>query len=367
MRRTPLHLLLLLSGLLAVPGCREDPTANAAPQGPSPALAAAPTGTPELAPPGAPLTEATSEPNAPAAGPFDTAKLPAVVARVDGEEIGKAEVVERANAMRAQMVSAGAPAPPQSEELYRAMVDQLIGARLLLAEAKRRGLTATDAELTESVAKLKARDPDGFARQLAAQHMTEKAFASELAPDLAIRKLVATDVAPGVKIGEEVARRFYQQNLDRMRRPPQVRVRHILVAVQQEAATEQRQEARKKAESLLGRLQAGADFAALARESSDDRGSREQGGMLPWLSPGESVPPFDRAAFALQPGQTSGVVESPFGFHLLRVEEKREASTVSFEEARPQIEELLSRQQARELLDRKVAALRKAARVEVLF
>lgn len=290
-----------------------------------------------------------------------------MVARVDGKEIAKAEVIQRADAIRTQMARVGAPAPPQSKEFYRAMVDQLIGARLLLAEAERRGLTATDAELAQSVAQLKAQDPEGFARQLAAQHMTEKVFAAELAPDLAIRKLVAADVRPGVKVEEEAARRFYERNLERMKRPPQVRVRHILVGVQPGAATDQRQAAKAKAESLRGRIEAGADFAAVARESSDDPGSRDQGGLLPWLSPGESVPPFERAAFALQPGQTSGVVESPFGFHVLRLEEKRQAATVSFEEARPQIEELLSRQQARELLDRKVAALRKAAKVEVLF
>jgi peptidyl-prolyl cis-trans isomerase C len=312
---------------------------------------------------GAPGAAAAGSP-APA---FDVAKIPAVVARVDGSVISRDEVLQRAQAMRGQMARMGAPPPPASEEFYRTMVDQLIGARLLLAEAKKRGLMPAPAEVQAGLDQLKQRNPEELARQMAAQGITEKALLADMTQSLAIQKLIEAEIKPAVKVSDAEARRFYEQNPERMKRPPQLRVRHVLVAVPQGAAAAQKQAARQKAEGLLARIKAGGDFAAIARESSDDPGSRGEGGLLPWFSRGEMVPPFEQAALKLKPGETSGVVESPFGFHVLRLEDQRPASAIPFEEAKPQIEQFLSRQQARELLDRRVAALRKAAKVEVLF
>jgi parvulin-like peptidyl-prolyl isomerase len=162
-------------------------------------------------------------------------------------------------------------------------------------------------------------------------------------------------------------RSFYQENLDQMRRPPQVRVRHVLIATPQGATQEQRQAARAEAEQVLQQVKAGADLGALAAQHSDDPGSRADGGLLPWLARGETVPAFDQAAFTLQKGQTSEVVETEYGFHVLRVEDQRPAATVPFEEARRQIENVLNRRKSRDIVRDRVAALRQQARVEVLF
>src|SRR6185503_16069143 len=239
--------------------------------------------------------EAGAQPPAAAAAsspapPFDISKLPPVVARVDGEAIPRSELLQRADAMRAQVARAGGPPPPQSEEFYRAMVEQLIGSRLLLAEAKKRGFMPTDAEVAASLAKLESRDPEEFARQLAAQGVSRAELRSDLAKNLAIQKLVTTEVTPTVTVDEATVRRFYQQHPERMQRPAQVRVRHILVGVGKDATPEQRQAARKKAESLLARLKGGEDFAALARAASDDHGSQPEGGLLPWIGPSETAP-----------------------------------------------------------------------------
>ena len=362
MTRQALAAFSLFAALAVIAGCRKDAGAAAAAATPSPA---------DEPPTAAAHQPVGALPGAAAAGSpgpaFDVAKIPPVVARVDGAVISRDEVLQRANAMRGQMARMGAPPPPASEEFYHAMVEQLIGSKLLFAEAKKRGLVATDAELNAGLDRLKSRNPEELARQMAAQGVTEKALLADMAQNLAIQKLVTAEVTPAVKVSDEEARRFYQSNPERMKRPPQIRVRHILVGVAREAAAPQRQEARQKAEGLLARVKAGEDFATLARESSDDSGSRGEGGLLPWLGHNDTVPALEKAAFALKPGEVSGVVESPFGFHVLRLEDQRPAGTVSFEEAKPQIEQFLSRQQARELLDRRVAALRKVAKVEVLF
>ncbi len=373
MARLPIAALApvaVLTAALFAAGCRSETAANAAAATPTPG-AGDQLAVPSHQVPGAPAPAGLASTSPAATGspapPFDVSKLPAVVARVDGNEIPKTELLQRAAAMRAQMERMGGPPPPQSEEFYRAMVDQLIGSRLLFAEATKRGLVPSDTEVAANLARLKERDPQAFARELAAQGVTEQELRSDMAKNLAIQKLITTEVTPTVTVNEADARRFYEQNPQRMKRPAQVRVRHIFVASGQDAGADARQAARKKAEALLARVQGGEDFAAVAREASDDRGSREEGGLLPWLGPGDTAPTFEQAAFALQPGKTSGVVETPFGYHLLRVEDKRAGGAVPFDEARPQIEQWLSRQQARELLDAKVAALRKAAKVELLF
>ena len=362
--RMPLVAASLLAAFALLAGCREETAAAAADPTPTPAEE------PAMAAGHAPAGGTAAPGAAPAGSPgpaFDVAKLPAVVARVDGNAITREDVLQRAQAMREQMAQMGAPPPPASEEFYRAMVDQLIGSRLLLAEAKKRGLMPAPGEVEAGLDRLKSRNPQELARQMAARGITEKALLADMTQSLAIQKLIDAEVKPEVKVSDAEARRFYEQNPERMKRPAQLRVRHILVSVPQGAAAPQRQAARQKAESLLASIKAGGDFAAIARESSDDNGSRNEGGLLPWFSRGEMVPPFEKAALALKTGETSGVVETSFGFHVLRLEDQRPAAAIPFEEAKPQIEQYLARQQARELLDRRVEALRKAAKVEVLF
>jgi peptidyl-prolyl cis-trans isomerase D len=123
----------------------------------------------------------------------------------------------------------------------------------------------------------------------------------------------------------------------------QVKVRHILIKVdgsdpKVDAA------AKAKAQGILDQLHHGGDFAKLAKENSDDPGSKEQGGELGWIKHGVTVPEFDQAAFALQPGQTSGLVHSKFGYHIIQTEEKQTAHTRPLDEVKSTIQALITRQ-----------------------
>jgi hypothetical protein len=105
----------------------------------------------------------------------------------------------------------------------------------------------------------------------------------------------------------------------------EVRVRHILLRFEEQQTDVQRTELRQRAEQLRQRAVGGDDFAALARQHSQDPGSAERGGDLGFFGRGRMVPPFEEAAFALRPGEISPVVESPFGYHIIRLEERRAA------------------------------------------
>jgi peptidyl-prolyl cis-trans isomerase D len=163
------------------------------------------------------------------------------------------------------------------------------------------------------------------------------------------RKLqyVALDpnAVPGgnVQPSDTELRAYYQAHLDQYQLKDQVKVRHILIKVPQGADAATDAAAKKKAEDIRKQILAGGDFAKLAQENSDDPGSKAQGGELGFIQPGKTVPEFDKVAFSLQPGQTSEVIKTEFGYHILQVEEKQSAHTVPFEQVKAQIMPLVAR------------------------
>ena len=137
---------------------------------------------------------------------------------------------------------------------------------------------------------------------------------------------------------------YYDSNIAQYQTPEQVRASHILLNI----AGKDEAEVRKQAESVLAQVKSGGDFAELARKFSEDEGSKVNGGDLDYFSRGRMVPEFEAAAFALEPGQVSDLVRSQFGFHIIKVVDKKAAVTRSLDEVRPQIEEQLKRQRADE-------------------
>jgi peptidyl-prolyl cis-trans isomerase D len=138
--------------------------------------------------------------------------------------------------------------------------------------------------------------------------------------------------------------RYYTDNMPQYTTPEQIRASHILLNTggKDEAAV------RKEAEAILAQIKGGADFAALARKVSEDTGTKENGGDLDFFSRGRMVPEFEEAAFALQPGEVSDLVRTQYGFHIIKLVERRPGSTRSLDEVRAQITEQLSAQMADE-------------------
>jgi peptidyl-prolyl cis-trans isomerase D len=147
--------------------------------------------------------------------------------------------------------------------------------------------------------------------------------------------------------------RYYNDNIQQFQTPEQVHASHILLK------TEGKNDAdvKKKAEALLAQVKGGADFGALAKKESEDEGSKANNGDLGFFGRGRMVPEFETAAFALQPGQTSDLVKSQFGYHIIRVIEKKAAQTRPLDEVRPQIQDQLAQQQADAQLTEKARQL----------
>ncbi len=156
-----------------------------------------------------------------------------------------------------------------------------------------------------------------------------------------------TDSLPGGKpqVTDADLQAYYNAHQAQFQVKEQVKVRHILIAAPAGDAKADAA-AKAKAEDLLKQIKAGANFAELAGKNSDDPGSKTQGGELGWLDRGKTVPEFDKTAFALAPGQTSDVIKTQFGYHILQVEDKKTAHTRSLAEVKPEILPVLEQQRA---------------------
>jgi peptidyl-prolyl cis-trans isomerase D len=141
---------------------------------------------------------------------------------------------------------------------------------------------------------------------------------------------------------------YYTRHLETFQSPEQVRARHILFKVASSASAEQEAQARTRAEEVLAALRNGEDFATLAKQHSEDTATAEQGGDLGYFPRGQMVAPFEEAAFSLPVGQLSDLLRTPFGWHILRVEDKREAETKPLAEVEPEIVDKIREEKARD-------------------
>ncbi|GAA4405499.1 SurA N-terminal domain-containing protein [Quisquiliibacterium transsilvanicum] len=173
-----------------------------------------------------------------------------------------------------------------------------------------------------------------------------QAFETPESAKVAFLVLSARDVEAQVKLGADDVRTYYEQNKARYGVPEQRRASHILVQTAPGADDAARKAARSRAEDLLRQARSGADFAALAREHSQDPGSAREGGDLGYFGREMMVKPFADAAFVLAEGGLSDVVESEFGFHVIKLTGIRPGAVKPFEEVRAEIESDLRRQQA---------------------
>jgi peptidyl-prolyl cis-trans isomerase D len=169
------------------------------------------------------------------------------------------------------------------------------------------------------------------------------------------------DYMQSAQIPEAQLQKDYQEGIDSFRTPERVRVRHILIKTQGKPK-EEAPKLRGKAEDLIKQIKGGGDFAELAKKNSEDTASAQKGGELGWVTHGQMVANFEKASFSLKPGEMSGIVDTEYGYHIVQAEERQEAHTQTFEEARPQLLLDAKKQASAEILRKNI----EAARSEVL-
>ncbi|MDR7554546.1 MAG: peptidylprolyl isomerase [Armatimonadota bacterium] len=287
----------------------------------------------------------------------------AVAVRVNGEAIYWSQV--DAEVRRAAAQFGVDPSTPefekQREQITKIIVDQMVAQRLIMQEARKRHLTATDQEVEAQLAEIVKRFPGKaeFEQALARNHLTLTGLRDLLRVQLTQRR-VAEAVAQ-VTVSDDEVRRQFDSNRRLYDRPAQIRVSHILVRV---ADKTQEAVAQAKVKVVQARLADGAAFDALARQYSEDPGSAPQGGDLGYVSRGTLVKEFEDAAWALKPGQVSGPVRTQYGLHIIKVTDVRPAEAADFAKVKEQIRQELLASKREKAFEAWLARVRKEAAIE---
>jgi peptidyl-prolyl cis-trans isomerase C len=341
--------VLTLIVVLVICGCSRSSTEAA---GPAPAGAAA-------------GSQATTAP-APAPKPVP-AQIPDVVARVNGEAVTKTDFDRAVQNLEAR---AGGPIPAeQRDQVLRGVLDQIIGYTVLVQEGRARNVSVPDSDVDARITQIRGQFPseEEFTKMLAERKLTLDQVKSDVRRDMTITKLIDGEIASKTAVTPAQVDDFYAKNPDQFKEGESVRASHILIGVPKGADAAAKAQARTKAEQVLKDVKAGQDFAALAKEHSADPGSAANGGDLGFFQQGQMVGPFNDAAFTLAPGTTSDLVETDFGFHIIKVVEKKQGRTIPLEEVKPQVEQYLERLNRQQQTDAFVNGLKAKGKIEILI
>src|SRR6266852_1534715 len=336
-----------------------------------------------------------------------------VLATIGDQQVTVPEVQREAKAMiRQQLPQGGAQAAMLLPIFAGQAAEQLINQKALVAEAHRLGLRVNDDELREEFQHGQYATvffPEGkfigqeeYENLLQRNDLTVAQFEQSEKDRILIRKLHAlvsssafvgdpevrdefnrrntkvkfeyavitqADILKALHPADEELQAYYDQHREEYRVPEQVKVSHILIKTPLPApgAKEDQKaiaDARTKAEGVLKELKAGGDFGKLAEKYSDDPGSAKSGGDLGWIGRGRTVPEFEKAAFSLGKGQTSDLVKSSYGFHIIHVEDKQDAHLKTLAEVKREIEERVKQQKVARATEAAANALLSQARAD---
>lgn len=289
------------------------------------------------------------------------------VAKVNGEAIDK-ENLDKIVSIRVEQYEAQGYALTDEEmqDIRQELLDGLIDQTLLRQRADELKI-----ELDEGQAEAQYQSfLDQFAtEEEAVDFLEEKGYSvkmlkKDISVDLLVQKLLEEELFSKTEPDPADVQAFYDDNPSYFNVPESIHARHILIKVsEEEGQGHSREDALERIINVKDQLAGGADFAELAKVLSEGPSSTE-GGDLGWFSKGQMVPPFEEAAFALQEGEISPVVETNFGFHVIKMEGKKEASVTPLEEVEDSIIEFLRQDKFPVIYDEYMADLKSSAEIE---
>jgi peptidyl-prolyl cis-trans isomerase C len=253
----------------------------------------------------------------------------------------------------------------QLTTLKKDVLEGLIEREILFQESQKTGIKIQDQAVDEQLAAIKKRFPSEaeYNNALSKMNLSEAEVKTQVARGLAIRELIDQQITSKIEITDEESKAFYDGNLQLFKQPEQVKASHILIKVDAAATDAQKAEARKKIDAVQQKLKDGGDFAELAKEYSEGP-SNSRGGDLGYFKRGQMVKPFDDAVFAMQPDEVSDIVETRFGYHIIKVYDKKPEQTLAYADVKDQLNQQLKQEKVEKEATKYIDQLKKDAKIE---
>jgi peptidyl-prolyl cis-trans isomerase SurA len=255
----------------------------------------------------------------------------------------------------------------QLQEFRRKILEQLIDEKLIDQEVKKLGIKVTSKEMDGVIEEVKRRN--GFTQEdmekaLAREGLTVDAFKKQVEKGLQRRKLIQSAVKTVSKPGEKELREFYQNNKDKYRTPVSFRPGHILFVIPKGATPGEIREIKKKCQGVLDKIRRGEDFRELAIVYSEDVSAKE-GGDLGYFKKGELLPGLEKEILRLNVGEVSGIVRTEFGFHIVKLNERKGGNPLPFEEVKEYVEAEYYTQETEKAFKNYLVTLKEKSVIEI--
>jgi len=306
--------------------------------------------------------------------------IPGVVAKVNGVELRSDYIRFRVN-LDMRRIGQNLNAE-QKAKLAGAIIEKEIVRELMYQEGQAKGSGVSPETVEKEMQEFKKSfgSEDEFQQALKVRGISEDELRKGIEVDLIAKQLLDDRVKGKIHITDTQVKKFYEDKKESFKRPESFRVRHIFVSYvpfdvvqntspeeMKEKADEYRTASKKKIDEVYGKVKAGGNFEELAKQYSDDQGSSGKGGNLDFMYKGVFDPMFDKAVAELKVGETSGIIETEFGYHIIQLMETKPSDYAPFAEVKESIQKHLFMTDAQKLVGRYIEALRKKADIIVYY
>lgn len=289
------------------------------------------------------------------------------IALVNGTVITEGEYLRELDRYSERIESTGSSLDEMDmSEVKKVVIENIIGMILMYQKSREEGITLEKDAVDNEFEKIKAQysDEKSFKEFLEQNNVSEEIIRIQIVRGMTIQKFLKQQFIDTTTIDDTEVKSFYDNNPNQFKRPEAVNVSHIIIKVDPEADKDQRKTAKDTLEKIAGQIKSGEDFSALAKEYSQGPSS-ENGGHLGFIQRGQTLKQFEEAAFALEPGNVSDIVETEAGYHLIKVTDRQREGSFSFDEVKDSLKSFLKERKILDSISKYVSKLRAEADVKI--